>query len=707
MLGSGKQSSFALSLLAASFLTPIEVARAEPGEALGKQFRVNKTTSDDQSLSAIAIDDAGNFVVAWTDFSGADGSGYGVFARRYNAAGRALGGELLVNGETNSSQGFPAVAMDAAGNFLVAWRSPDGSGFGIFAQRFDASGVRQGPEFLVNSTTEGNQLSLAAAMDADGDFVVAWDSYGDQDGDGSGVFAQRFSASGVPQGGEFQVNSTTLGGQRYPAVAMDEDGDFAIVWQGDIAGATSMTIVAQRYDASGGQQGGEFRVTNFEPRLAIRPSISMARNGSFVVAYENGSEVFTHRYDADGASRGEMQANGFTTGAQRFASVAMDADGDFTVAWSSREQFTVGYDYETVARRFNAAGEPQGDDFQVNVKSTGNQLFPLVAMDADGDFVVAWADQSGLDGDSEGVFARRFQGDGLVQGDFTVDGRSDILWRKTTNGSTSLWEMNGYKKEDVDSIGSPGTAWEIEGLADFNADTKTDVLWRNTGNGKAAIWLMDGYEQLDSGPIGGAGSNWKVVGTGDFDGDDHADILWRNTASGEALVWKMDGLVKVTTVTIGQPSLDWQVAGVGDFDADDTADILWRHKTNGKALAWKMEDLTREDWALIGEASLDWKVEGLADFDADAKADILWRNMDTGRTVAWEMNGLVREGVRKIGTPDRVWRIDGLGDTNGDRQSDIFWRHTTNAKAVVWQMNGFDRQAVRPIGKPPLVWEMQ
>ena len=40
--------------------------------------------------------------------------------------------------------------------------------------------------------------------------VITWSSYG-QDGSQSGVLAQRYNAAGVAEGGEFQVNSYTTG----------------------------------------------------------------------------------------------------------------------------------------------------------------------------------------------------------------------------------------------------------------------------------------------------------------------------------------------------------------------------------------------------------------------------------------------------------------------------------------------------------------
>ena len=63
----------------------------------------------------------------------------------------------------------------------------DGSGFGVYAQRYNASGAAVGSEFRVNTTTASNQSAPSVAVDADGDFVVAWQSSG-QDGSSFGVY---------------------------------------------------------------------------------------------------------------------------------------------------------------------------------------------------------------------------------------------------------------------------------------------------------------------------------------------------------------------------------------------------------------------------------------------------------------------------------------------------------------------------------------
>src|SRR5204862_333266 len=101
------------------------------------------------------------------------------------------GGEFMVNTYTTGLQWYPAVASDASGNFVVVWESlgQDGGLDGVFRRRFDASGAALGSVFKVNSYTTGYQLRPAVASDPAGNFVVAWQDEG-QDGS-TGVFAQR------------------------------------------------------------------------------------------------------------------------------------------------------------------------------------------------------------------------------------------------------------------------------------------------------------------------------------------------------------------------------------------------------------------------------------------------------------------------------------------------------------------------------------
>ena len=92
------------------------------------------------------------------------------------ASAQPVGSEFQVNTFTSGAQ-VPritnAVAADANGNFVVVWHSifQDGSGFGVFGQRYDSTGARVGAEFRVNSYTTGDQLWPAVASDASRTFT--------------------------------------------------------------------------------------------------------------------------------------------------------------------------------------------------------------------------------------------------------------------------------------------------------------------------------------------------------------------------------------------------------------------------------------------------------------------------------------------------------------------------------------------------------
>src|SRR5262249_43502329 len=147
----------------------------------------------------------GGFAAVWLD--NRDGSG-GVFAQRFDANGDPVGADFQVNTYTLDYQGRPEIAAAGDGSFVVTWLSnaQDGDNLGIFAQRYDSNGQAAGAEFQVNSYTFGYQGAQyqgypTVGISNGGAFVVAWPS-GDQDGDGGGVFAQRFDSAGNKAGAE-------------------------------------------------------------------------------------------------------------------------------------------------------------------------------------------------------------------------------------------------------------------------------------------------------------------------------------------------------------------------------------------------------------------------------------------------------------------------------------------------------------------------
>ncbi|HVA47495.1 MAG TPA: DUF4214 domain-containing protein [Pirellulales bacterium] len=377
----------------------------------GAEFQVNTYTTGNQYIPRVAMDPAGDSVVTWVSF-GQDGSGYGVYAQRYNAAGTAEGSEFRVNTYTAANQVFPSVAMDAAGDFVIAWASynQDGSGYGIYAQRYNAAGVAQGGEFHVSTTTAGDQSFPTVAMDAAGDFVVAWDS--NQGGSTYGIYAQRYNAAGAAQGSQFQVDTYNAANTTFPTIGMDTAGDFVIAWSADGEDGSGYGIYAQRYNAAGTAQGSEFRVNTYTKGDQIYPTVGMDGAGDFVVGWESdgqdgsGYGIYAQRYNPAGAAQGsEFQVNTYTTGDQQQPSLAIDAHGDFLISWESPHD---GSGNGIDAQQFTAAGARVGGEFQVNTHTAGDQKQPSVALDANGDALIAWESDSAQDGSGYGIFAQRY-----------------------------------------------------------------------------------------------------------------------------------------------------------------------------------------------------------------------------------------------------------------------------------------------------------
>jgi hypothetical protein len=397
----------------------------------GPEFLVNTYTSDYQSSPAIALDADGDFVIAWAS-NGQDGSGWwGVYAQRYNAAGLPQGAEFRANTYTSGDQYSPTLAMDADGDFVIAWQSygQDGSVWGIYAQRYNAAGLPQGAEFRANTYTSDNQRSPTLAMDADGDFVIAWKSYG-QDGSYVGVYAQRYNAAGLPQGTEFRANTYTNNDQDSPTLAMDADGDFVIAWESYRQDGSDDGVYAQRYNAAGLPQGVEFLVNTYTSNSQYSPALALDADGDFVIAWQSynqdgsGYGVYAQRYNAAGLPQGvEFLVNTYTSNSQSSPTLALDADGDFVIAWHSGDQD--GSASGVYAQRYNAAGLPQGAEFRVNTYTSDFQSYPTLAMDADGDFVIAWQSNN-QDGGGGGIYAQRYrQPPGSISGYLFNDADGD------------------------------------------------------------------------------------------------------------------------------------------------------------------------------------------------------------------------------------------------------------------------------------------
>ena len=357
------------------------------------------------------MDQDGDFVVVWEAVSG-DGSGEGILGRRFSSAGESVGGEFVINTYTTGRQRRSAVSTNATGDFVVVWQSYLQYGFQdrIFGQRFSSAGDRLGGELEVSRFTQLDEQLPSVALGNDGRFVVVWESL-DRDGYGYGVLFARFSSAGIRTGVEFVVNEYTTYNQYRTDVDVDDDGDPVAVWNSVQQDGYGNGGFARRLSSSGVRRGVEFQVNSYTPSNQYRPHIAVSADGDFVVAWssglQDGSEegIFANRFSSSGTLLGaEIQLNTFTTAGQRAPDVGIDDAGDFVVAWHD-----FGARIGIFARAIDGSGVPLSQEFRVSPVAMGHDRYPSVAMDRDGDFVVVWALQaSGPGGSGFFILARRF-----------------------------------------------------------------------------------------------------------------------------------------------------------------------------------------------------------------------------------------------------------------------------------------------------------
>ena len=202
--------------------------------------------------------------------------------------------------------------------------------------------VHAGAEFRVNTTIQGAQASPSVASDAAGNFVVVWDTHIAQPPETyeQWVRGQRYGADGMPIGGEFQINASTLGSNETPAVAMDPGGPFVVAWaRGDLV-TGDWSIWVRRFDASGAPLGLESQASSTSGDLRV-PGIAALPGGGFVVVWQgfgagdpDGYGIFARIFDVTGTPvTGDFVVNTYTTDYQWYPSVASAPTGDFVVVW--------------------------------------------------------------------------------------------------------------------------------------------------------------------------------------------------------------------------------------------------------------------------------------------------------------------------------------------------------------------------------------
>jgi hypothetical protein len=324
---------------------------------------------------------------------------------------------------------------------------------GIFAQRFDASGARIGGEVLVNTVTAGDQTNPSISMAPNGNFVVVWSSF--STASGWDVRGRKFTYNssgeivGANLGGSTtstaEFNVTTSTGNQRGASVAIADNGAFVVSWRNEA---NNTLVRRRYSATG-SVGGNLTVAT--SATAMNLSTASAADGRSVSAWYDNGQIRAARYTSTGTASGTaftVASTNVLVSNDHVPSVAMDASGRFVVLWRSSNG------NQMLFQRYSDTGVAQGTATAVAADAGVAAKSPSLAINAGGDFAVSWVDDAG----EQPVRFKKFAADGtalstsvFVMNDPDYPGsKSTSVALDSTGRLVAVW--SGQGKEDTSGV---------------------------------------------------------------------------------------------------------------------------------------------------------------------------------------------------------------------------------------------------------------
>ena len=267
----------------------------------------------------------------------------------------------------------------------------------------------------INSVSTGNQLNPDIAMHrTTGSIVTVWeDDSSQEDGkkpshttggqiynENHDIMGRVFYPGGCQKAAQFTINTDTEGDQITPKVAMDNKGNFVVVWADDTDNNGYYEIYMRGFDENGNERIKTTTVNSRSDGQQINPAIAMAEDGRFVVAWEdyaegsNYSQIYVRGFNANGEQTFADRNLEAAEGDRKKPDIGIANDGSFVVTWE--DDTDMNGVFQVHAKGFKADGTDRTETFVVNSIDDGQQQTPAIAMNSDGTFFITYIDNSDL-----------------------------------------------------------------------------------------------------------------------------------------------------------------------------------------------------------------------------------------------------------------------------------------------------------------------
>lgn len=392
-----------------------------------KTFALESRLTDryvgDQSRPAIAGCTEG-YVAVWQSYR-QDSNSWGIFARRFDRNFSPVSSEFMVNTVIIGNQQYPDVAMEPDGGFTIVWHGPGVDETDIFARRYNSNGIAVDPEFILNQITASVQRNPAIAINSRGYAAVTWENIDPT------LTPEKRSISVQILDPNYQTVRSEIMADikanvcRNPDVAIRDDGRVVVCWLKK-SGYYSVWRWFLDVDFNVPLIGQEISEWDFTSLTNL--CIAMDQDGNYAIAWDGSDEtyhiddIFMSFYHWTGYRiRWPKIVNTTTTGAQRNPALSFYAPNKLMITWTGQgvdannvDIFAQRFTYDANALFF----ETEGPEQIINTFRYSDKDLCVAAGTGVGNYVVAWESEP-QDGSGCGVYG--ISGPAIKFGDITGD----------------------------------------------------------------------------------------------------------------------------------------------------------------------------------------------------------------------------------------------------------------------------------------------
>jgi YD repeat-containing protein len=288
--------------------------------------------SDAFTLPEMSFDSAGNGIGVWV---GGSAGALHVYARRYDKASDAWGAvrQLDVGAGSSGYTVGPSIAMDDAGNAVIAWGALDSGGtpyYSAYAARYTAGTNTWSDGVSIESATghveNTSYISLATSVAGANAMAVSWVQ---QNASGWSTYASRWNGTSWTT----SLLETSNLDSSSVSVAIDSTGQTTVVWL-EAAATSSSQIRYNRY--SGGAWGGSLSLDGTTGVTRSRAQIGFDSSGNGVAIWVQGTDLKSKVFTTAGGWSGTTLTLATGTQVAR-PSLAVSSNGNALVAWTQND----------------------------------------------------------------------------------------------------------------------------------------------------------------------------------------------------------------------------------------------------------------------------------------------------------------------------------------------------------------------------------